>query len=328
MCQSFIINEFWCRGYIDLSSNPQFHVEDKQTISQAIKVSKTAGSRIDTIKYRTCPGDHKAAMNRHESMTKTSTQRDAGYQTRQRQDINNTNVSEKKYRLGTVSKNILLEGLNQFHGANLALYSDVGQDTFGKVKKHNKHDSQHVVTRLQRTDTTAQHTPTWIITNKNDPQKKHRLWKVSQNTLTGGLEPVSRIDTKVQHTPTWITTNKNDQQKIHRLGKVSQNTLTGGLEPVSRRQPRPYFRCGSRHIDVWFAWNTPDLSTHHLTILIPMVYIRWIQIHKQFHNRFEKVLITKVAMVVCCYFQWAPGFCRLIIFVTKYLIKYSIVCPL
>ena len=35
-------------------------------------------------------------------------------------------------------------GLNQFHGANHALYSDVDQGTFGKVAKHNKHDSQEV----------------------------------------------------------------------------------------------------------------------------------------------------------------------------------------
>ena len=32
-----------------------------------------------------------------------------------------------------VSKNILLEGLNQFHGANLALNSGVDQDTFGEA---------------------------------------------------------------------------------------------------------------------------------------------------------------------------------------------------
>ena len=32
----------------------------------------------------------------------------------QTQNINNTNDPQKKYRLGTVSKNILLEGLNQF----------------------------------------------------------------------------------------------------------------------------------------------------------------------------------------------------------------------
>ena len=60
-------------------------------------------------------GDHKAAMNRPKSMTIT--------------DINNTNDPQKKYRLGMVSKNILLEGLNRFHSANLTLSSDVDQDT-------------------------------------------------------------------------------------------------------------------------------------------------------------------------------------------------------
>ena len=34
---------------------------------------------------------------------------------------------QKKYRLGTVSKNILLEGLNRFHGANFTISSDVHQ---------------------------------------------------------------------------------------------------------------------------------------------------------------------------------------------------------
>ena len=43
----------------------------------------------------------------------------------QKQDINNTNDPQQKYRVGTVSKNILLEGLNRFHGANLTLSSDV-----------------------------------------------------------------------------------------------------------------------------------------------------------------------------------------------------------
>ena len=54
----------------------------------------------------------------------------------------NTNDPQIKYRLGTVSKTILLEGLKQFHGANLALNPDVDQDTFGKVTKHNKHERQ------------------------------------------------------------------------------------------------------------------------------------------------------------------------------------------
>ena len=45
------------------------------------------------------------------------------------QDINNTNDSQKKYRPGTVSTKILLEGINRFHGANLTLSSDMDQDT-------------------------------------------------------------------------------------------------------------------------------------------------------------------------------------------------------
>ena len=47
----------------------------------------------------------------------------------QTQDINNTNDPQKKHRLGTVSKYILLEGLNRFHGANLTLSLDVDLDT-------------------------------------------------------------------------------------------------------------------------------------------------------------------------------------------------------
>ena len=45
------------------------------------------------------------------------------------QDRNNVNDPQKKQRLVTVSKNILLEGLNRFHSANLTLSSDVDQDT-------------------------------------------------------------------------------------------------------------------------------------------------------------------------------------------------------
>ena len=52
-------------------------------------------------------------------------------------------------------------------------------------------NKSQVTTRLQGTDTTAQHTPTWSITNKNDPQKKHRLGTISKNTFTGELKPVS-----------------------------------------------------------------------------------------------------------------------------------------
>ena len=68
-----------------------------------------------------CPlplGDHKAAMNRRESVrNKRHTQK------------KNLNEPQKKYPHGTVIKNILLECLNWYHGANLTLSSDVDQDT-------------------------------------------------------------------------------------------------------------------------------------------------------------------------------------------------------
>ena len=38
----------------------------------------------------------------------------------------------------------LQEGLNQCYGTNLALNSEVDQDTFGKVTKDDKHDIQEV----------------------------------------------------------------------------------------------------------------------------------------------------------------------------------------
>ena len=72
-------------------------------------------------------------MNGRESMTNT-----------RHTLLNNKNDPQKKNILGMVSKIILQEDLNQFHDANLALVSDVDQDTFGKVTKHNKHDSQMV----------------------------------------------------------------------------------------------------------------------------------------------------------------------------------------
>ena len=51
-------------------------------------------------------GDHNASINRQTRM-----------KAQQKQDRNNINDPQKKHRLGTISQNILLEGLNRFHGA-------------------------------------------------------------------------------------------------------------------------------------------------------------------------------------------------------------------
>ena len=45
----------------------------------------------------------------------------------------NTNDPQKKYRLRIVSKNILQEGFNRFHGANLTLSSDVDGKSYFMV---------------------------------------------------------------------------------------------------------------------------------------------------------------------------------------------------
>ena len=57
-------------------------------------------------------------MNRCESTTNTY------------KDITNTNDPQRKYRLRSVSKNILLQDLNRFHGTNRTHSSDVDQDTY------------------------------------------------------------------------------------------------------------------------------------------------------------------------------------------------------
>ena len=57
-----------------------------------------------------------AAMNTREHIGNT------------RQKNTYTNDPQKKNSLGTVSKNILLEGLKRFHGKKLTLSSDVDQD--------------------------------------------------------------------------------------------------------------------------------------------------------------------------------------------------------
>ena len=51
-------------------------------------------------------------------------------QTRKNEKHNYTKVPQKKYRIGKVNENILLGGLNWFHGTNLTLSSDVDQDTY------------------------------------------------------------------------------------------------------------------------------------------------------------------------------------------------------
>ena len=59
-----------------------------------------------------------------------------------RKSTRNTRHKNTEVPLLERSVNILLKGINQFHGVNLAIDSDVDQDTFEKLTKHNTHDSQ------------------------------------------------------------------------------------------------------------------------------------------------------------------------------------------
>ena len=101
---------------------------------------------------------------------------------------------QKKYRLGTV-----LEGLNQFYGANLTLDSDVSQDTFGRVTKHNTHNSQevsHFPADDHKATTKNRHNITTHTNMKNNQQKRSTKeappWNVSVKILL--LEGLNRFN--------------------------------------------------------------------------------------------------------------------------------------
>ena len=75
-------------------------------------------------------GDHKAHINRR-------AQRHSKHKTEKTKKIKTSTALERSVKYFT-------EGLNQFHGANLALNSDVDPDTIRRVTKNNKHGSQKV----------------------------------------------------------------------------------------------------------------------------------------------------------------------------------------
>ena len=80
---------------------------DKKTIKHDIQKSQVASPFP--------AGDHKAAMNRQESMTNTNHKQQ--------------NDPKKQKALERSVKIVLPEGLNYFHGINLTLSSDVDKDT-------------------------------------------------------------------------------------------------------------------------------------------------------------------------------------------------------
>ena len=142
-----------CIGFISFLENYTDSVFEELKVTHQLNVHVYRGSDMSTtIKYHTWPRiPHEKVTKIQLNITKaemsalsqhvTTRQQWPDAEVCQTQDIDNTNDPQKKYRLGTVSKNVLLEGLNQFHVANLAFTSDVDQDTVEKLTKHKK--TQH-----------------------------------------------------------------------------------------------------------------------------------------------------------------------------------------
>ena len=114
----------------------------------------------------------------------------------------------KKYRLGTVSKNIFMEGLNWFHGAKVSKAAKVKnrcnqvphltQDTNGKMTNsqlYTTNESQEV-SPFPAGDHKAQINRDTQRHNKHKTEKKiHKrstAFERSVKYFPGGLKPVSR----------------------------------------------------------------------------------------------------------------------------------------
>ena len=84
----------------------------RNRLNQAPHLTQDTNGKVTTSQFditnesqevSRCPaGDHKVSINRRTWKNN-------------KKDRNNINDPQKKHRLGTVSKNILLEGLNRFH---------------------------------------------------------------------------------------------------------------------------------------------------------------------------------------------------------------------
>ena len=103
--------------------------------------------------------------------------------------------------------------------------------------------------------TTAQN---GLLTSHNGRSTSHSDLSTSHHGLTTAHNgPVTLQDTCRQHIMSCLN--------IRQLWRsIVSNNITGGLKLVTRRQHHPLFWCGSIHIDVWFAWKIPNLSTWFL----------------------------------------------------------------
>ena len=92
-----------------------------------------------------------------------------------------TNDPQKKYRLGTVSNNIILEDLNRFHGTNLSISSDVDQDQHICLVCMKDPYSQRTSNTLNQV-AEAKSLKVWSYVEKYAEYKKQNLKKIGWYT--------------------------------------------------------------------------------------------------------------------------------------------------
>ena len=100
----------------------------------------------------------------------------------------------------------------------------------------------------------------WIVakTQKTSHTREPRGQSFPSRWPQGCKEQIRQYNRQTRN-----TNNKKDPQKMHRLGTASKK-INAGPKHVWRYHP--YFWCGSRQIDVWFAWKIPNLSMYHLIV--------------------------------------------------------------
>ena len=157
-------------------------------------------SGIDTIKYHTWTRILMGKWQTHSYIPQTRAKRSALFpagdykaqinRRAQRHNkhkaVKNIKDPQKKYRFGIVSNIFNCRALTSFTSPTSLLILMWTMAHLGKWQTTTNTTakspalSQQVTTGLQGTNTTAHHTPTWSIANKNDPQKKHRLRTASK----------------------------------------------------------------------------------------------------------------------------------------------------
>ena len=89
--------------------------KDQESINQAPHLTQDTNGKVTTSQLDIT--NESQEVSPFTGAVTTRHQQTDLHESTTKQDRNNINDPQKKHRLGTVSKNILLEGLNQYNGA-------------------------------------------------------------------------------------------------------------------------------------------------------------------------------------------------------------------